>query len=85
MGMKRKNLDNMFNLIDEDILEEANPVKPKKQGVSKFGWAQIIVGAACLILTLNMAILIPIFLSRNDGYNDGNGDTGVIENDKTDS
>ena len=83
--MKRKNLDNMFNLIDEDILEEANPVRSKKQGVSKFGWAQIIIGAACLILTLNLAIMIPVFLSGGNDPGGEPGSTNVIDNDKTDT
>lgn len=83
--MKRKNLDNMFNLIDDDILEETNPVKSKQERVSKFGWAQIIVGAACLILTLNMAIMIPVFLSGGDDPGAIDSSTDVIDNNKTDT
>ncbi len=77
--MKRKNLDKMFDLIDDDILEEADPIaKKRKSKESKFLWLQIATIAACLILTLNMAIMIPIFLSRNGAPQDDGRD--IIKN-----
>ncbi len=78
--MKKKNLDNMFNLIDDDILSEADPTKPKIKGLSKFGWMQIVAGAACLILTLNMLVFAPLLFIGNDGNdNTDPPSTGVID------
>ena len=69
--MKRKNLENMFNLIDDDILEEASPIKPQKAITSKFRLLQIATVAACLILTLNIAITIPLLLMKGNDFNGG--------------
>lgn len=78
--MKKKNLDKMFNLIDDDILSEADPTKPKIKSVSKFGWMQIVAGAACLILTLNMLVFAPFLFMNNDGNDDTDPpSTGVID------
>lgn len=75
--MKRKNLDKMINLIDDGILEEASPIKSKKSSLSKFGWIQIAIAAACLILTLNTVIMIPLLIGK--GGNDGDGSTPVVD------
>ena len=78
--MKKKNLDKMFNLIDDDILSEADPTKPKIKSISKFGWAQIVAGAACLILTLNMLVFAPfMFLGDNGNKNTDPPSTDVID------
>ena len=79
--MKRKNLENMFNLIDDDILEEASPIKPQKAITSKFRLLQIATIAACLILTLNIAITIPLLLMKGNDFN-GGGKGGSLDKDE---
>ncbi len=71
----------MFNLIDDELLEEANPYKkPKlKEKRPRSYWVQFALCAACFLLVLNMSILTPILIAKNTGDNE-QGNTNQIQN-----
>ncbi len=80
--MKNKNLQGMFNLIDDEFIEEADPTKRrKKPSISKYIWLQIATCAACLILTLNTIIAIPLLLLKDDDDIDNTPSTDVVDGD----
>ena len=79
--MKRKDLDKMLNLIDDELLEEAKPSKkPKATKKPKSYFIQLAVCVACFLLVLNVSILTPILIARNFDNNGNSTEQGTIIN-----
>lgn len=65
--MKNKNLRDMFGLIDDDLLEEADPYKiPSGRRASNSLFLKITSLVACILLVLNIVILVPIGIKLNN-------------------
>jgi hypothetical protein len=82
-----KNIQNMFGLIDDEFLEEADPFRAgANTRKSKNGlFLKITSLVACILLVLNIAVLIPIgFMLKKPGSN-GQNNPGGIQNTTTDT
>ena len=75
--MKNQNLWDMFGLIDDELLEEADPYRinpPKKVSSNRF--YKIISIVICALLVLNIAIFVPLGIKLNKDGGLGAGGTG---------
>ena len=82
-----KNIQNMFGLIDDEFLEEADPFRAgAKTRKPKNGlFLKITSLVACILLVLNIAVLIPIgFMLKKPGSN-GQNNPGGVQNTTTDT
>ncbi len=77
--MKNRKMLDIMNLINDDYIKEADPncAKAKK---SKFKWTTLLASAACLLLILNIAIIVPLLTKDKGTMEPGNGGLNHIEN-----
>ena len=75
--MKRRKMLDIVGLADEKYISEADPRnKNQKASKSKFKWATFLASAACLLLILNIAIIVPL-LAKNNGATNPSTDSGL--------
>lgn len=73
--MKKRKMIDLVGFADEKYISEADPTKPRAR--QKFKWSAFLASAACLLLVLNIAILVPL-LSRDDGISSPSGNNPTV-------
>lgn len=82
--MKNRKMLDIMGLADEKYVLEADPKSKKRISMSKFKWTTFLSAAACLLLILNVAIIVPILMSKDETTPPGSDAPGngniVIQN-----
>lgn len=64
--MKNRKMLDVLGFADEKYVSEADPTKQKSVSKSKFSWITVLSAAACFLLILNIAIIVPILANKDE-------------------
>ncbi len=79
--MKNRKMLDAMGLADEKYVSEADPTKSRSVAKSKFRWVTVLSAAACFLLILNIAIIVPILANKDEAAPpDNSGGLNHIQN-----
>jgi len=86
--MKNRKMLDIIGMADEGYINEADPTNKRSVTKSKFKWLTVLSAAACFLLILNIAIIVPILAGKdeaappdsNSGLNHIPGGGDIIQN-----
>lgn len=83
--MKNRKMLDIIGEADQRYISEADPTRAKIKSRSKSKWLTVLSAAACLLLILNVAIIVPLLANRDEPTNPSGSDLnhiqgGIIQN-----
>lgn len=83
--MKNRKMLDIMGFADEKYVSEADPTNQKSVAKSKFRWITVLSAAACFLLILNIAIVVPLLANKDEPSGTGSSlnhiqGGGIIQN-----
>ena len=77
--MKNRKMLDIIGEADQRYISEADPTKAKIKAKAKSKWLTVLSAAACLLLILNVAIIVPLFANRDEPTDPSGSDLNHIQ------